>query len=66
MEPELVALEAKISQVASLCQRLRAENANLRAQLQAAAGERDRFAGKLDSARLRLEALAQQLPDADS
>lgn len=63
MEHELASLEAKISQVASLCQRLRAENATLRSQLLAAAGERDRLAGKLDTARARLEALAQQLPD---
>ena len=64
MEPEIAALEAKISQVVSLCQRLRAENASLRSQLAAAGGERDRLVAKLDGARTRLEALAQQLPDA--
>ena len=63
MEHDLAALEAKISQVASLCQRLRAENASLRSQLLAATGERDRLGEKLDSARAVLEKLTQQLPD---
>jgi len=63
MEPDLASLEAKISQVATLCQRLRADNEVLRSQLRAATGERDRLAEKLDTARLRLEALAEQLPD---
>lgn len=63
MKPDLTSLEAKISQVAALCQRLRADNEALRAQLVALTGERDRLGEKLDAARLRLEALVEQLPD---
>lgn len=64
MEHQLASLEAKISQVVDLCQRLLAENDALRSQLRAATGERDRLAGTIDAARTRLEALADKLPDA--
>ena len=63
MDANLASLEAKISQVAALCQRLRADNDSLRAQLAVATGERDRLADKLDTARARLELLVEQLPD---
>lgn len=63
MESDLAALEAKISQVVAICQRLRSENDQLLTQLKSLTGERDRFAEKLDAARVRLESLVEHLPD---
>lgn len=63
MVNELNALESKIVQVASLCRTLRAENAQLRQQLAAAEGERRTLTERMESARNRLEHLAQQLPE---
>ena len=63
MKSDIASLEAKISQVVALCQGLRAQNGTLRSQLNAATDERDRLAAKLEAARLRLEMLAEQLPD---
>jgi cell division protein ZapB len=64
MVNELNALESKIAQVASLCRTLRAENAHLRQQLASAEDERKNLAARMNSARERLEQLAQQLPEA--
>ncbi len=62
MEPHIASLEAKISEVAALCRRLRADNEALQTQLNAATADRDLIAQKLDSARRRLEALVEHLP----
>jgi len=62
MVNELNALESKIAQVASLCRTLRMENAQLRQQLVAAESERRTIAERMESARGRLEQLAEQLP----
>jgi cell division protein ZapB len=64
MVNELNALESKIAQVASLCHALRAENAQLKHQLAIADSERKVLAQRMDSARTRLEQLAEQLPEA--
>ena len=64
MVNELNALESKIAQVASLCRTLRMENAQLRQQLVAAESERKTIAERMESARGRLEQLAEQLPAA--
>jgi len=64
MESRLTSLEEKISRVAALCEGLRAENASLQAQLAEALKTRDEYGKKLDTARVRLEALAARLPDA--
>ena len=64
MVNELNALESKIAQVASLCRTLRAENVQLRQQLATAEDEKRNLAMRMDSARGRLEQLAQQLPEA--
>ena len=64
MVNELNALESKIAQVASLCRTLRMENAQLRQQLVAAESERRTIAERMESARGRLEQLAEQLPAA--
>ncbi|WP_374681979.1 hypothetical protein [Accumulibacter sp.] len=61
---ELDTLESKIGQVVALCQRLRAENDQLRAQLAVAEGDRQRLAERMGTASTRLEQLALQLPEA--
>jgi len=61
---EFNALENKVSQVASLCHSLRAENTQLRQQLAAAEAEKKALEERMNTARNRLEQLAQQLPEA--
>ena len=61
---ELNALESKIVQVTSLCHTLRAENSQLKQQLASAEGDRKGLLERMESARSRLEELAQQLPAA--
>ena len=63
MLKDLNALESKISQVAALCHTLRAENAELKQQLASAEVVRSGLAERMESARDRLEQLAQKLPD---
>lgn len=63
MDSELAALEAKVRQAAELCQHLRAENRALRQQLAAAESERHQLAGKVESARARLERLLERMPE---
>jgi cell division protein ZapB len=65
MVNELNALESKIAQVASLCRTLRAENAQLRQQLASAESDKKGLLERMESARSRLEQLAQQLPEAN-
>lgn len=64
MVNELNALESKIAQVASLCRSLRAENNQLRQQLASSEAEKKGLEERMDTARNRLEQLAQQLPEA--
>ena len=64
MDARLTALEEKISRVAALYEGLRAENASLRTQLADALKTRDEYGRKLDTARVRLEAVAAKLPGA--
>lgn len=64
MVDELNALENKVALVASLCRTLRAENMQLRQQLAAANDERKSLTERMESARSRLEQLAEQLPKA--
>ena len=64
MVNELNVLESKVTQVASLCRALRAENAQLRQQVAATEIERKSLLERMDSARVRIEHLAEQLADA--
>jgi cell division protein ZapB len=64
MVNELNALESRIAQVASLCRTLRAENAQLRQQLASAEVDKKILSERMESARSRLEQLAQKLPEA--
>lgn len=62
MEAEFRSLEAKVAQFLSLCERLRAENNDLRRELAAARNDAKRLHEKIDGARERLEGLLTKLP----
>ena len=63
MHAELDTLEAKIRQVAELCQSLRRENIALRQQLLASQQDNKQLTTRLDAARTRLQALFDTLPE---
>ena len=62
METEFNSLENKVAQFVSLCERLRAENLELRQQLVAARNDAKRLHEKIDGAKARLEGLISRLP----
>lgn len=62
MEAEFRSLEAKVAQFLALCERLRAENNDLRRELAAARNDAKRLHEKIDGARARLEGLLAKLP----
>ena len=62
MEAEFNSLEAKVEQFVDLCERLRAENSELRQQLAAARNDAKRLNEKIDGAKSRLEGLLNRLP----
>lgn len=62
VEAEFNSLEAKVAQFVSLCERLRAENHELRQQLAAARSDAKRLHEKIDGAKARLEGLLSKIP----
>ncbi|HUQ74162.1 MAG TPA: cell division protein ZapB [Burkholderiales bacterium] len=62
MEAEFNSLESKVEQFVELCERLRAENSDLRQQLAAAQTDAKRLHEKIDGAKSRLEGLLNRLP----
>ena len=62
METEFTSLEAKVAQFVTLCERLRAENVELRQQLAAARSDAKRLHDKIDGAKARLEGLISRMP----
>ena len=62
MEAEFSSLEAKVAQFVALCERLRAENTDLRQQLAAARSDARRLNEKIDGAKERLEGLLSKIP----
>ena len=62
VESEFNSLETKVAQFLSLCERLRAENSDLRRELAAARGDAKRLHEKIDGAKARLEGLLSRLP----
>ena len=62
MEAEFNSLEAKVAQFVSLCERLRAENVELKRELAAARTDAKRLHEKIDGAKARLEGLLTRLP----
>ena len=63
MDAELRSLEDKVNQVVALCQRLRADNHDLRQQLASAQNDSKQLAEKIGAATTRLESLLTQLPE---
>ena len=62
METEFNSLEQKVAQFVSLCERLRAENSDLKKELAAARSDAKRLHDKIDTATARLEGLLARLP----
>jgi len=62
VEAEFNSLEAKVEQFVELCERLRAENSELRQQLAAAKTDAKRLNEKIDGAKSRLEGLLNRIP----
>jgi cell division protein ZapB len=63
MDEAFESLEAKVSQFVRLCERLRAENIELRQQLAAANNDAKRLNDKIHGARDKLENLLARLPE---
>jgi cell division protein ZapB len=63
MDAELKSLEEKINQFVAVCQRLRAENHQLRQQLASAQNENKQLNDKIGDAKTRLESLLAQIPE---
>jgi cell division protein ZapB len=63
VDAELKSLEDKVSQFVALCQRLRAENHQLRQQFIVAQNENKQLAAKIADAKTRLETLLMQIPE---
>jgi uncharacterized protein (TIGR02449 family) len=62
VETEFNSLEDKVAQFVALCERLRAENLELKQQLAAARNDAKRLHDKIDGARARLEGLLSRIP----
>ena len=62
VEAEFSSLEAKVAQFVALCERLRAENSDLKQKLAAAQSDAKRLNEKIDGARVRIEGLLNRLP----
>jgi len=62
VEAEFNSLETKVAQFVTLCERLRAENTELKQQLASARTDAKRLNEKIDGARSRLEGLLSRLP----
>ena len=63
MDADFASLEAKVAQFVNLCERLRAENTDLRQQLAVAQGDARKLNERIDSARAKLALLIDRLPD---
>ena len=63
MDAELKSLEDKITQFVTLCQRLRADNQQLRQQLASAQNENKQLSDKIGAAKTRLETLLSHIPE---
>ncbi|CAB1370333.1 cell division protein ZapB [Denitratisoma oestradiolicum] len=62
MSGDLDSLEQKIDQVLALCHSLDAENRELRERVTGLENEKQDLTGRMESARVRLEALMDKLP----
>ena len=65
MDTELTALDEKISQLITLCKRLRAENTDLRQEIAKKTSENKSMSEKINGAKTRLEDLLDQIPESE-
>ena len=63
VDAEFNSLEAKVAQFVGLCERLRAENHDLRQQLASARNDAKRLNERIEGAKVKLESLLSRLPD---
>ena len=63
VDAEFNALESKVAQFVGLCDRLRAENHDLRQQLATARNDAKRLNERIEGAKVKLESLIARLPD---
>ena len=66
MEGDLRSLEQKLGQFVELCQRLRADNQQLRQQLASAKSDNKQLNEKIGTATNRLENLLNQIPEEEA
>jgi len=66
MDADLKSLEQKLSQFVELCQRLRADNQQLRQQLASAMSSNQQLTEKIGTATNRLETLLNQIPEEEA
>ena len=63
VDAEFNSLESKVAQFVGLCDRLRAENHDLRQQLASARNDAKRLNERIEGAKQKLESLLARLPD---
>ena len=63
VDAEFNSLEAKVAQFVGLCERLRAENHDLRQELATAKNDAKRLNERIEGAKTKLESLLARLPD---
>ena len=63
VDAEFNSLEAKVAQFVGLCERLRAENHDLRQQLATARNDANRLNERIEGAKMKLENLLARIPD---
>ena len=63
VDAEFNSLEAKVAQFVGLCERLRAENHDLRQQLVIARNDANRLNERIEGAKAKLENLLARIPD---
>ena len=66
MDADLKSLEQKLSQFVELCQRLRADNQQLRQELATAVSSNKQLTEKIGTASNRLESLLNQIPEEEA
>jgi len=66
MDADLKALEQKLTQFVEVCQRLRADNQQLRQELAAAVSSNQQLTEKIGTATNRLESLLNQIPEEEA
>jgi cell division protein ZapB len=63
VDAEFNSLETKVAQFVGLCERLRAENHDLRQQLATAKNDAKRLNERIEGAKVKLESLLARIPD---